>query len=229
MTLSTILLSSILANPVPIISGADDLTALAAVRFTLNTLEQESSPAVQKVDALLAPDRTSIITPFGTKGSRRFTVHGGVGMDIQESRNTQFLSGVAWSHFIEDDLSLDLELNGLFVNQMGQEAGGLNFAILFRWHFLTRKKWTMFMDAGGGVLLTTEKVPDRVITPGNIDTGGSRFNFTPQAGMGFTFDIGNNRRFITGLRWYHISNANTFERNSGRDHIYLHFGVSMPF
>ena len=38
-------------------------------------------------------------------------------------------------------------------------AAGLNFTILFRWHFLRRETWSIFMDGGAGFLLTTNDVP----------------------------------------------------------------------
>jgi hypothetical protein len=77
----------------------------------------------------------------------------------------------------------------------------------------------MFLEGGAGLLRTSENVP----------TGGSKFNFTPQAGVGFTFDVGNNNRIITGVKWHHISNANTYATNPGRDSIMVWGGMSFPF
>jgi hypothetical protein len=77
----------------------------------------------------------------------------------------------------------------------------------------------MFLEGGAGLLRTSQKVP----------SGGSRFNFTPQAGVGLTFDIGNNARWLIGAKWHHISNANMYDTNPGRDSIMYWTGISFPF
>ena len=69
------------------------------------------------------------------------------------------------------------------------------------------------------MLYANEKVP------GN----GTEFNFTPQAGLGVTYDIGNEVRLIGGVKWHHISNADLDEDNPGRDSIMAYAGVSFPF
>ena len=58
---------------------------------------------------------------------------------------------------------------------------------------------------------------------------GSEFNFTPQAGFGLTYDIGNENRLIFGIKWHHISNADLYEDNPGRDSIMGYAGISFPF
>jgi len=75
------------------------------------------------------------------------------------------------------------------------------------------------MEGGAGLLRTSNNVP----------TGGSKFNFTPQAGLGMSFDIGNNNRWLLGVKWHHISNANTYDMNPGRDSIMIWTGISFPF
>jgi hypothetical protein len=58
---------------------------------------------------------------------------------------------------------------------------------------------------------------------------GSQFNFTPQAGLGATMDIGQNRRWLIGVRWFHISNASLYANNPGRNNIMVYTGLSLPF
>ena len=77
----------------------------------------------------------------------------------------------------------------------------------------------MYVDAGAGLLYTSSDVPDH----------GSSFNFTPQAGIGFTFDIGQNNRLMIGGRWFHVSNANIYDENPGLDSAMLYVGINMPF
>ncbi len=159
------------------------------------------------------------IAPYGAKGSTRWYIHGGGARDFDDGDDTLFLFGAGLSHFIADGLALNAELNGVFVNQWGEDAEGANFNLLFRWHFIRERNWSMYMDAGAGLLLTGNDVP----------ANGSSFNFTPQAGLGFTIDLGNDARFLVGARWHHISNANIYNSNPGRDSIMGYAGVSFPF
>ena len=103
--------------------------------------------------------------------------------------------------------------------QPGPDAAGLNFNILFRWHFIRRETWTIFMDGGAGFLLTTADVPQI----------GTSYNCTPQIGAGVSFDAGDFARILVGVRWLHISNANLSTPNPGRDNVEFWAGASFPF
>jgi len=170
-------------------------------------------------DSVAEPSAEAPAEPFGSAGTWRLNVHGGFGMDATDSGNTLALGGVGLSYFAADYLSIDMELNGLGAFQDGNDAAAVNFNLLVRYHFVHRDTWSLFVDGGAGLLLATEEVPN----------DGSNFNFTPQAGFGFTCDIGSDNRLMAGVRWHHISNANTFEDNPGRDSVFVYAGVSMPF
>jgi len=164
-----------------------------------------------------APHRR--IEPYGVEGSTRWNIHGAGAVQFDEGDHTIALFGLGLSHFIADGLSLDLELNALFINQSIENTEAANLNLLFRWHFIRERQWTMFLDGGAGLLLSVNDVP----------ANGSSFNFTPQAGLGFTLDLGADVRFIAGARWHHISNANLYDTNPGRDSIMGYAGVSFPF
>lgn len=129
------------------------------------------------------------------------------------------------STFLATRFELMLEFGGWYFNQDGDDALGASASLLFRWHFLTfgeRDEWTIFGDAGAGILGTTHNVPP----------GGTGFNFTPKAGFGFTHRLGDSdNRLIFGVRWHHISNARIEgeTRNPGRDGIFVYGGVQFPF
>ncbi len=165
-------------------------------------------------------------TKFGEMDSWRWMLQGGGGIDVRDSDNRVVLFGAGVSYFIIDNLSLDFELNGLYFNQNGSDAPGINFTMLFRWHFYAREEWSIYLDGGAGLMKTTSNVPSR--TP-EVPAGGSSFNFTPQLGVGFTLAVDDQARLFAGLRWYHVSNGQIFEENPGRDHVYLYAGVSFPF
>jgi hypothetical protein len=168
------------------------------------------------------------ITPpeFGKMNSWRWMVQTGAAFDTAQSENTFALLGGGITYFMIDNVSLNLELNAMYFRQISEDALGLNFTLLFRWHFVAQYTWSIYIDIGVGLLGTTEKVPGPTT---EAPRGGSSFNFTPQGGFGFTAQIAENVRFFGGARAYHISNAQIYEGNPGRDNFYVYAGVSFPF
>jgi len=160
-----------------------------------------------------------IAIKWGQEGSWRWGIHGGYGEDMRHHENELILLGVEFDYFIADELSLDIGLNLLDVTQTGGNTDGFNFTLQLRWHAIAKEDWSFFLEGGAGLLFTQDDVP----------SDGSDFNFTPQAGLGFSFDAGDNARWLVGLRWHHISNANTYSTNPGRDSVMLWSGITFPF
>lgn len=163
---------------------------------------------------------TLAVTPFGETGSWRWAIYGGAAADVSNDAEHYNLHFSA-EHFLAEYFSINLELGGLFFDQE-EDTGGANFNILFRWHFLQGDDWTIYGDAGAGLLLAGEEVPDT----------GTNFNFTPQAGVGGTLGIGDDgARLMGGVRWHHISNARIKgeDHNPGRDSVMVYVGVSFPW
>lgn len=154
---------------------------------------------------------------FGAEGSCRWQLLGGYANDFDAAQQAQFGASVSW--FAIDDLSIDLQLDGDYFSQPGGNAWGLGGSLLFRWHFYATPTWSLYADAGSGILGTTEPTPD----------GGTSFNFTPQAGGGVSFEIAHEVRLMVGTRWYHISNANTGATNPGRNSLLGYVMISFPF
>lgn len=158
---------------------------------------------------------------FGRPGARRLFINGGFGID--DDSDTLYQAGASIDWFVADWISLDLGLNALYIDQTGDNAFGVNLMLLLRWHFWRNDKVnptiTAYGEGGAGILLTTEDVP----------FDGTSFNFTPQVGAGMAFDLGDDHWLMTGVRWYHISNAATSSNNPARDSLYLYAGISLPF
>ena len=191
-------------------AAAVDVTTLNLGAFD----DQASAPTT-------APDETTPPTTgqFAAAGTQRWMLFGGAGIDDDSNTLWQLGASVEW--FIADDLSLDLGGNITYFDQEGPDAFGGGITLLVRWHFWHNAARTvsLYGDGGAGVMLTTEDVP----------FDGSSFNFTPQLGFGATVDVGDGNRVYTGIRWYHISNANTSSNNPARDSLYLYAGISFPF
>jgi hypothetical protein len=156
---------------------------------------------------------------YGKPDTWRWNLSVGAGFHVTDADNMFGVAGCGFTYFIVERVSAEFELNGMHVYQQGDDAIGPNLNLILRWHILAEESWSFYLEGGAGVLLTTEDVP----------RNGSSFNFTPQLGVGVTTDIGSGRRFFAGLRAHHISNANTFEENPGRDSIFIYAGISFPF
>lgn len=156
---------------------------------------------------------------YGREGDRSWTLSTSLAYDA--SAFDQAIT-FAFNRFLVDDIEYILEA-GLwsFHDQSSQQAFGISATLGFRWHFVNRDRWTIFADAGIGMLGTTDTVPP----------GGTGFNFMPRVGVGLTHRIDDSTRLITGLRWHHISNARTRgdDRNPSRDAPLFYVGLIVGF
>lgn len=158
---------------------------------------------------------------FGIKKQQRWYIQGAgaTTLDNEESDPRRFaFVGAGISQFLFNGHSINLELNSVYFNQPGDDALGLNLALLMRWHFIRKTNWSLYIDGGAGILGTTNDVPEK----------GASFNFTPQVGGGATIKLKDQRRLMLGLRWHHISHADLFGNNPGRDSIMGYVGLNLP-
>jgi len=196
---------------------------LAEEEALLASLESQLTSDFRIAPAAFQEDKrteAAEATPtFASEGSQRWALLGGWGIDIKHDNDQEIAFGVKWEYFIVDSFAFapELKLFGFFQDPDDAFGGGLD--LLFEWHFLRYDTWSIYADAGVGLLGSTDDVPP----------GGSEFNFTPQAGFGVTWDVGNNNRWFLGARWHHISNAGLYSNNPGRDSIYVYTGLNMPF
>ena len=179
----------------------------------------QDDTASESAEAPVTDDDFETIPQYADADSWRWYIHGGWAVDVKNSDNTIMSGGVGFEYFFIDAVSLNFEFNGLFIDQEPDAALGANFNLLFRWHFVRERTWSIYVDGGAGLLGTSDRVPD----------SGSGFNFTPQAGFGTTFEITESMRGMFGAKWHHISNANTFDENPGRDSIMIYAGVNFAF
>ncbi len=192
-----------------------NVTAASTLAMDLGSLYSDAQPIAR----VQFDDQIPLHAEWGQKGSKRWGVVGGYAVDFEETENRLVRVGFEIEHFVENNLSLDLGIHLLDVEQVGKDAIGLNASAQLRWHFIDANSWSMFVEGGVGLLRTGANVP----------TGGSEFNFTIQLGSGFSFDAGNNNRWLVGARWFHFSNANTYNNNPGRDSVMLWTGISFPY
>lgn len=172
-----------------------------------------------KTNAIAQEPETQSESTFGIRGDKRWYIQGAAATNIDEDEANYFgLAGAGISQFFANGHSINAELNGIFFSQPNDDALGLNLNVLLRWHFIRQTNWSLYIDGGAGILGTTNDVP----------SGGASFNFTPQVGGGATIGIADDKRLMVGLRWHHISHADLFDSNPGRDSIMGYVGLNLP-
>ena len=157
---------------------------------------------------------------FGDADSQWWTV----GANLSYGFNGSTDSGLygSYSYFIAKDVEFAGELALWYFNQPGDNAEGASASMIFRWHFIDTGPWTVYVDAGIGVLGATNSVPE----------GGTSFDFMPRAGVGFTRLLSDDGlRLQVGLRWFHVSNARILgdENNPAIDQALVYAGIIFPF
>ncbi len=200
-----------------------------SIRLDLGAaLARESQPAAApKADGDRAAD-TGRSPAYGRAGSRWWTIGAAVANNFEGDTDTNL--HVAFSTFLADDIEFAVEGAGWYFHQTGDDTGGVSGSMVLRWHFLHADdyNWSVFGDAGIGVLFSFDEVPD----------GGTGFNFLPRIGAGFTKALndsidGESRgaRFMVGVRYHHISNGRISgdSRNPARDSVCVYAGITFPF
>ena len=167
---------------------------------------------------------------YGQAGSLALDLSAAWATDLDDGNYWMPLSiGVSW--FAADGFSLDLAAELYTIDastpdvspRQTYSATGGGGSIGVTWHFLEGRlgdrDWSIFADAGIGLLWTGDDVPP----------GGTRLNFTPRAGVGGTLGLDDRTRLVLGLRWFHVSNAQTGSDNPGIDALQVVAGLSFAF
>ncbi|MDG2020934.1 MAG: acyloxyacyl hydrolase [Phycisphaerales bacterium] len=210
-----------LAAGMTMAADASPLSPASAEMDVLSILMQDRDAAAgdQADSAASSNDAAVDSSPaYGTAGSHRWLIGGMLGSDLGDEKMAYVSGGFEW--FAIDDFSIGIQADLGWVGQdSGADAGLFGLGIMMRWHFLRYEDWTMYGELGIGLAYATEPVRP---------TGG-RLNFTPQAGVGFSFDLSHDVRLLVGIGWYHISNARTTSTNFGVDALAVTGLVSIPF
>ncbi len=156
---------------------------------------------------------------YGEEGGRFWAIGAGITHDFADATDTNIF--FSYHYFLADGVEFVGEVGAWYYNQPGDDAFALNPAMVFRWHFLRREDWTLYADMGIGLLFASDNVPE----------GGTSFDFTPRVGVGMTYEIDWDTRFLVGLRWAHVSNARIYgnDQNPSRDGPMLYAGVIFRF
>ena len=151
--------------------------------------------------AALAEDRPASF-PKGTISFQTYASYAD-GIDAKEI----FYSGaIGGSYYVFDNLSLGLEANGFRVVQTpGHNTTMYGLSGVLRHHiFDIDEHFTVFADVSFGPVIAGDRIP----------AGGTYFNFTPRTGLGATWRLRDHTYLLSGVRYFHLSNAHI----EGRQH-----------
>ncbi len=198
----------------------DTASAYAGARGGGN--EPPAGAAAAESTPTAAPKNDAGKGRFGLPGGWWLTLGGGYANNFDHDQD--FNLHVAFSTFLAKELEFSIELAAWYFDQEGSDTGGINPSMVFRWHFWHADdfSWTVYGDVGIGLLFAFDDVP----------AGGTGFNFTPRAGVGYTTRIGDDdTRLQIGVRYHHISNGRIEgdDRNPSRDSIMVYAGIIFPF
>lgn len=221
---------TILATAAPLILASTTTASTLSLRPNQPTAQpaepQTTAPQSAQTDLSLAPTTSA----FGDQGSTWISIQSGLGTT---AGNFDANARLRLSKFIADDFELSGSLGtwGHFQDDADNEASlELNFG--FRYHFINNTRdaveqgclrgATVYADLGIGILYAT----------GDVPPDGTRYNFTPRAGLGMTLPISDGpTRLDLGLRWQHFSNGSSSgsDDNPARDQAMIYAGITWPF
>lgn len=234
---NTLIAAALSALPVSAALAGEGDSEILELSRQMSGVELSFKPAVDEppadapqpaADAKSSEHSSARSLAYGRTGSRWWTIGGLYANDFEDASDANI--HIAFSEFLADELEFAVEVAGWYFDQPGDDTGGISGSMVFRWHFLHAKdfKWTIFGDAGIGLLGAFDVTPD----------GGTGFNFLPRAGGGVTWALddsvnGESRgpRLMLGVRWHHISNANIHgdDNNPSRDSLAGYVAITFPF
>ncbi len=211
--------------------GSSPAISLPVPTLTLDltdALARAAQPAADASTPATESGKSERPLGYGKAGSRWWTIGAAYANNFKSASDINF--HLAFSEFLADEFEFAVEAAGWYFHQPGDDTGGVSGSMIFRWHFWHAPdfKWTVFGDAGIGILGAFDNVPD----------GGTGFNFLPRIGGGFTYALdesveGESRgsRIMVGVRYHHISNGRISgdSRNPARDAVAVYAALVIPF
>src|SRR5215468_7799949 len=156
--------------------------------------DQPAKPGEPPTTPRQVEEKFALREAFGRAGTTWLSIGGGFAWDF--GRNSDVMGNVGWSIFLADALEFRLEAALWYFNQEGNNTGAVSGEMLLHYHFLHDQdwSWTLFCEAGIGLLGAFDEVPD----------GGTGLVFAPRLGLGFTQRITDDgTRLEVGARWRH--------------------------
>lgn len=199
-------------------SASGDSTAPPRFPDTLESFSANSADGSASDAAVVTVDED----PFD-QGSFSLSFYGS---GAWGSRGDLYMGHVALGYYFVDRIAFEVEgYGGAVITDQSSPAGhdhGLGgIAIRLRHHWIVEDDWSLYFDIGAGTQWHREPFP----------VNGTHQNFSPQVGLGITYELDNNWRLMLGGRWLHISNASRKgeQNNPGYDGGMAYIGLMTSF
>jgi hypothetical protein len=165
------------------------------------------------------------------KGSWNFGIWagGGSAVDTPPINTTLWLTGLRFGkilthekgkHAFRGQLEYVVEIIPAFLIFRESTIYGFDVTpLIFRWNFTGQAKVIPYAEIGAGTLFTSRDFPDP----------SYRFNFTPQAAVGFHVFTKSKQSFTFSFRFMHISNGGLASPNPGVNTLEMMGGYEWAF
>lgn len=153
-----------------------------------------------------------------TEGS--WTLHGfGSAVVGDDDKGNLYGGTIGVGYFFADGWSINGEFLGGFADSKTDDNGGVGaFDLMFRYHFLHGKGWSIYNDFGAGLQFATTSYPS-----------DSHFVFRLELGVGATVRLVDNVNLMGGARYIHSSNAYITPINNGQDAAMVYLGLMLTY
>ena len=189
------------------------------------TSDTNSDTTSDSTSDLTATPQSAMSPRIGAADSTDFEVIGSAASDFDGVTLGIVDAGVTW--YVAEGVGFGVFAEGLYASlgdgadagESGGDSWGGGGGALVRWHFVREATWTVFAEAGCGVVVSSEAIPDR----------GTTTNFTPRVNIGASFALSPTSDFLVRAGWFHMSNAQTGQENDGVDAASIGIGLSFAF
>ena len=145
---------------------------------------------------LVSPARGQVASNFPA-GTVTLTSVGSYGHSFDSHRVMLGTFNVGAGYYIFNNFGLNFEAGYQRHDQSGPNADVVMLDLLLRHHLFHWQRFSFFIDFGVGVSYANERTPPH----------GTYFNFMEEAGLGTTVQLKDNLHLLTGVRFFHMSNA----------------------
>ncbi|MBN2542084.1 acyloxyacyl hydrolase [bacterium] len=155
-------------------------------------------------------------------GSHYYYSRAGYYQGYHHHHTDVFEGSAGFGYFLRDWLAVGGDFYAVKLRDDRLSTGGIGGKYFIRWHLVRKRKWSAYYENGLGILLTHEDFPP----------GGTKVNFTPAYGVGFTYKMADHAHMILCFRHYHISNGGLVageNRNPGFDANGIYSGYHFQF
>ena len=195
-------------------------TLTRAQQADRTSLLSPAEPLFDIAESIVQDSNPAPARPYGSQDTQHVMFGSMIGPDFRT--NVDVNLHAQYTYFLIDDFEVGVEA-ALWSFFQDDDTVGVSTSLVMRYHCYQAERWSAFAEAGMGLMVAGDNVPDT----------GTSFNLMPRFGAGVTWQMfeDSTTRLITGLRWHHISNARiTGEAaNPARDGIGLYVGLLYEF